>query len=101
MKYVLCLLLIVALVASAAGCGNVNVSGQAATALEASALDAYQAYIRAAKPAAAPPATRPADEPIAPLWMQAYLGENYLQWRWFVRANRRDLTWGPKLPGEE
>jgi len=71
------------------GCGNVNVSGDAATALERSCSDSLVA-------------ARKADDANVPLpvWAREYLGENYKQWRSFVRANKRDQTWGPLLPGE-
>jgi hypothetical protein len=68
-----------------AGCGNVYLKGDALTAAETSTLDAYQAYQRAE--------TQPA-------WQKAYLGENFKQWRYFVRSARKNLSWGPKLEGE-
>ena len=71
-----------------AGCGNVYLKGDALTAAQTSATDAYNAAIRGHK------------EPAAPLWMSAYLDENYLQWRSFVRSATKDTTWGPKLEGE-
>lgn len=73
-----------------AGCGNVYLSGDAATACENSAMDAYQAVQRANAAAATS----------QPTWVRPYLSENYKQWRDFVRANRRDQNWGPKLEGE-
>jgi hypothetical protein len=80
----LCSLLAVVLLAMA-GCGNVYLRGEALTAAETSTMDAYQAYQRAE--------TQPA-------WEKAYLGENFKQWRFFVRSARKDLSWGPKLEGE-
>ena len=84
-------MVLVALLAVAAcvgGCGNVNLQGDGLTAAETSAMDAYQAVQRA-------------DADAATLaWEKAYLGENFKQWRFFVRSARKDLTWGPKLEGE-
>ena len=74
--------------AGVAGCGNVHLTGEALTAAENSAMDALQASRRA-----------DADEATAD-WQKAYLAENFLQWRWFVRAARREDSWGPKLPAE-
>lgn len=79
--------------AGQAGCGSVYLRGEAAIACETSAMDAYQAVQRAQASATQPAASQPA-------WMQPYLQENYKQWRNFVRANRKDASWGPKLPGE-
>jgi hypothetical protein len=72
-----------------AGCGNVYLQGDAATAAEQSTLDAYQAAQRAGGTATSQPS-----------WEQAYLVENFKQWRFFVRSARKDLSWGPKLEGE-
>ena len=77
---VVCLLL--------AGCGNVQLKGEALTAAETSTMDALQAVQRASA------------EPATPAWQTAYLEENFKQWRLFVRSARKDTTWGPKLPGE-
>jgi len=66
-----------------AGCGNVYLAGDALTAAECSAANAYGAAQRATAPGAVP-----------------YLTENYVQWRYFVRAARKDATWGPTLPAE-
>lgn len=71
-----------------AGCGNVYLKGEALTAAETSAMDAYQANQRAAT------------QPATPAWQQAYMAENYKQWREFVRSARKDTAWGPKLEGE-
>ncbi|HOF17355.1 MAG TPA: hypothetical protein PK082_00465 [Phycisphaerae bacterium] len=71
------------------GCGNVTLRGEALTAAETSAMDAYQAVQRAG-----------ATTTTQPTWEQSYLVENFRQWRYFVRAARKDLTWGPKLAGE-
>jgi hypothetical protein len=81
-------LLLVVAVAGLPGCGNVYLRGDAATAAETSAMDAYQAYQRAAT------------QPDSVAWQKAYLQENFCQWRYFVRSARKDLTWGPKLDGE-
>ena len=72
-----------------AGCGNVYLQGDAATAAETSTLDACQAVQRSG-----------ADATTQPSWEQSYLVENFKQWRSFVRSARKDLTWGPKLAGE-
>jgi len=69
------------------GCGNVNVSGDAATALERSTADSLIYYNKL-------------KDANVPTWAVEYAGENYKQWRWFARANKRDLAWGPLLPGE-
>jgi hypothetical protein len=74
------------------GCGNVQLSGTAMTAAEKSTMDAYQSVQRYTAAT-----SRPAGEPT---WTAAYLTENFRQWRWFVRAAKRDMSWGPKLPGE-
>jgi hypothetical protein len=71
-----------------AGCGNVYLRGDAATAAETSALHAFEAVQRADADANTPG------------WEKAYLTENYKQWRFFVQSARKDLTWGPKLPAE-
>ena len=71
-----------------AGCGNVYLRGEALTAAETSAMDAWQA------------AQRGAAEPATPAWEKAYLEENFKQWRFFVRSARKDEAWGPKLPAE-
>ena len=79
------LMVCVALLALACGCGNVQLRGEALTAAETSAMDAFQAARRAE--------TEPA-------WQKAYLEENFKQWRSFVRSARKDETWGPALPAE-
>jgi len=71
-----------------AGCGNVYLRGEALTAAETSAMDAFQATQRADA------------EPATPAWEKAYLQENFKQWRFFVRSARKDEDWGPKLEGE-
>ena len=78
-------LIVLAMLACVAGCSNVHVKGEALTALETSALDAYQAAQRAESESA---------------WQRAYIQENYHQWRFFVRAARKDDKWGPRLEGE-
>jgi len=72
----------------AAGCGNVYLRGEAATAAETSTMDAYLASQKASADAC------------TPAWGKAYLEENFRQWRHFVRAARKDANWGPKLPDE-
>ena len=71
-----------------AGCGNVQLRGEALTAAETSAMDAWQASQRASA------------EPATADWQKAYLAENFKQWRFFVRSARKDETWGPTLEGE-
>jgi hypothetical protein len=71
-----------------AGCGNVYLTGDAASCAENSALDA------------AGFAWRVREDPNASRLVRAYAEENAEQWRWFVRAARKDRTWGPKLPGD-
>ena len=86
---VLCLYVIVACVALAfTGCASVTVRGEAMTAVETSAMDAYQAVARAKA------------DPATPAWEKSYLAENYKQWRSFVRSAKKDAAWGPKLEGE-
>jgi hypothetical protein len=70
------------------GCGNVYLQGDALTATQNSALDAYQAVQRGAA------------DPATPAWENAYLQENFKQWRSYVRSAVKDANWGPKLPGE-
>jgi len=88
-KIAICVGLLVVL--CVAGCGNVYLRGEALTAVETSALDAYQAVERAGAQC----------ESDCPAWLRAYLQENFKQWRFFVRAARKDETWGPKLEGEQ
>lgn len=90
MKANVLVLLVVAVIAMACigGCGNVYIRGDALTAAETSAMDAWQAVQRAEK------------EPATPDWQKAYLAENFKQWRLFVRSARKDLSWGPKLEEE-
>jgi hypothetical protein len=71
-----------------AGCGNVYLRGEALTAAQASALDAYTAAERL-------------DANAAPAWCGAYLAENFRQWRWFVRSAIADPNWGPRLKQEQ
>ena len=70
------------------GCGNVSLSGDALTAAQQSTMDAYQA------------AQRGDADPATPGWQKAYLSENFLQWRFFVRSAHKDMNWGPKLKDE-
>lgn len=51
------------------GRGNVNLRGEAPTAAEIRAMDAYQAVQR----------TEPQREPECPAWLRAYLAENFKQ----------------------
>ena len=98
-----------------AGCGNVYLQGDALTAAETSALDAYQAVQRAgtgntgvspviANGMGVQPVevgtSQPASSPAVPQWLSTYLTENFKQWRSFVRSARKDLAWGPKLEDE-
>jgi hypothetical protein len=87
----MCVLLMLVIVLAAVvlpGCGNVSLQGDALTAAQASAMNAYQAQARVEKDPATPP------------WVKAYMAENFKQWRFFVRSAVKDLTWGPKLEGE-
>jgi hypothetical protein len=85
-KLAMCIGLLVVLCVT--GCGNVYLRGEALTAVELSAMDAYQAMKRADA------------EPATPAWEKGYLTENYVQWRCFVRSARKDEAWGPALPSE-
>ena len=80
--------IVVLLTICLAGCGNVYLTGEALTAAENSALDAYNACQRGF------------NDPNLPLWTKAYLGENAGQWRSFVRAAKKDDAWGPKVECE-
>ncbi|MCE5327902.1 MAG: hypothetical protein LLG01_15960 [Planctomycetaceae bacterium] len=71
-----------------AGCGNVYLQGESATACETSAMDAYLATQKASA------------DPGMPSWSKAYIEENFRQWRYFARSARKDSNWGPKLPAE-
>ncbi len=71
-----------------AGCGNVYLSDDGLTAAQQSTMDAYQAVQRADA------------DPATSATLKVYLAENFKQWRFFVRSAVKDLTWGPKLPGE-
>jgi len=84
----LAIVIAVLVVLGVAGCGNVYLRGEALTAAETSALDAFQAVQRATA------------EPATPAWEKAYLEENFKQWRFFVRSARKDETWGPTLEAE-
>ena len=91
MKTISAVLMTLAIVAAcliAPGCGNVTLKGAALTAAEVSTGDAYNA------------AQRWAEDPGLPFAVQAYLDENFIQWRCFVRSARKSDTWGPELPGE-
>jgi hypothetical protein len=85
------LLALLATTTLVAGCGNVSLRGDAMTAAQQSTMDAYQAVLRSGDPA-----TQPASGTI-----KSYLTENFKQWRSFVRSAKADLTWGPKLAGEQ
>lgn len=84
----LCFLLVVLAALSLTGCGNVMLQGEARTAVETSAMDAYLASQKASADAA------------TPAWGKAYLEENFRQWRSFARSARKDTNWGPKLANE-
>jgi len=79
-------LALLAVPAVVAGCGNVELRGTALTAAEQSTMDALQAVNR----------SDTMDKPTA----KSYLTENFKQWRYFVRAAKKDDAWGPKLAGE-
>jgi hypothetical protein len=81
--------LMIALASSLPGCGEVYLSGDALTATETSANDAFSATNRAAADAN------------CPLWTKLYLDENFVQWRSYVRSARRDMEWGPRLDAEK
>jgi hypothetical protein len=87
-KHLLTVLLVAMVCLPVVGCGNVSLSGDGMTAAQTSALDAFQAVQRANA------------DPATPAWEKAYLTENFLQWRYFVRSAKKDLSWGPKLPSE-
>jgi hypothetical protein len=91
MKNGLFVLMLVAVLAAAVlpGCGNVSLKGDAMTAAQNSAMNAYQADIRAEK------------DPAVPAWLKAYLAEDFKQWRFFVRSANKDMGWGPRLPEEQ
>ena len=105
-----CLLLsvLVLLSGALAGCGNVSLQGEAMTAAQQSAMDAWQAYTRAGSTGigstgVSPVTTAPTGEtPVVPStsWLRPYLRENFIQWRAFVRSANKNTAWGPKLPGE-
>jgi hypothetical protein len=71
-----------------AGCGNVYLTGDAMGCAENSALDA------------AGFAYRVREDPNASRLVRYYAVENAEQWRWFVRSAKKDLSWGPRLPGD-
>lgn len=87
MKAIVAVVLIVAVVCIA-GCGNVYLQSDAMTACQTSAMDAYSASQRASA------------EANLPSWENAYLQENYKQWRSFVRSATKDANWGQTLAGE-
>ena len=72
-----------------AGCGNVSLTGDAMIAAQQSAMDAYQASVRADTDAT------------TPAWERMYLQENFKQWRSYVRSANKNATWGPLLPSEK
>ena len=76
------------------GCASVQLRGDALTAAETSTLDAYQAVHRSG----AVESMRAGKQLT---WEQSYLKANFEQWRSFVRAARKDLSWGPRLSGAE
>jgi hypothetical protein len=86
--WIVMVLLVLGLLVTAAGCGNVSVQGDAMTALESSTMDALGFVERVE-----------ADPGASPL-VKGYATENFIQWRWFARSAKKDLNWGPKLPSE-
>jgi hypothetical protein len=88
MKMWLSVMVVLAMFVWLAGCGNVQLSGDAMTAAQTSTLEALGFYQRVQLDANASPLVR------------GYALENVTQWRWFVRSAKRDMTWGPKLPGD-
>ena len=86
--WIVMVLLVLGLVVTAAGCGNVSVQGDAMTALETSTLDAFGFLERVRS------------DPNASSLFRCYATENFVQWRWFARSAKKDLNWGPKLPEE-
>ena len=87
MKTMVVMMAMLAVLVFASGCGNVYLQGEAMVAAQQSSLDAYQAVQRA--------------DTAQPETLKAYLAENFKQWRSFVRAAKKDMTWGPKLEGEK
>ena len=85
MKTVIVALLLLLL---CAGCGNVYLRGEAATAVDTSAMDSYLVAQKAGSDSA------------CPAWVKGYLEENFRQWRSFARSNRAEPTWGPRLASE-
>ena len=83
------LFLLIVLAALLPGCGDVYLHGEALTAAEMSTMDALQAVRRSSD-----------SDPPTPALIRSYLTENFRQWRYFVRAARRQADWGPKLEGE-
>ncbi|MCG3178001.1 MAG: hypothetical protein BIFFINMI_02006 [Phycisphaerae bacterium] len=81
-RTLLCSLIVVVLalliVPALCGCNTVYVRGDAATALETSAIHAQVAADRAQYSSPPPPA-----------WVSEYLAENAKQWRAFVTSARR------------
>ena len=78
MKKILASIILLALMA---GCQDVTLRGQAMSAAENSAIHAFEAHKR---------------------WdcrseCKAYKKLNAEQWRWFVRAAKRDNAWGVEL----
>ena len=90
-------LMVLLLLLSLFGCGNVYLSGQALTATETSAQHALEAYERSLQTFEnAPEGTLEQAD-----WIPIYLEENYLQWRAFVRSAKKDPNWGKALQGEK
>lgn len=98
-KLAMCIGLLVVL--GVTGCGNVYLRGEALTAAETSTLDAYGALQRVDPCPSCMDPTAATTQPSVEPWVKAYLAENFKQWRFFVRSARKDLTWGPKLEGEQ
>jgi hypothetical protein len=77
----------------------VYLRGEALTAAETSTMDAWQAIQRVAQPPSAGLEDSPPGAAV-PQWLEAYLEENFKQWRFFVRSANKDPNWGPKLEDE-
>ena len=82
-------LILAVLAVGLAGCHQVTVTGDAHTALTTSATMAYGAF------------DRTKDNTDIPSDVRTYLKLNWTQWRWFVRAANRDVTWAAELAPQE
>ena len=86
--WIVMVLVVLGMLVMAPGCGNVYLAGDAMTAAECSAIDAAGFAYRVREDGNAGPLVR------------CYAVENASQWRCFVRSAKKDLSWGPKLPGD-